>query len=1011
MGDLQKSDVSITVTGLNPGNYYNVRVIAVGTNNFQSGSSVLRVRTLGRNGRPKVEGCDGSPELSQDEEADECVDTESGRRSTVGIEVVPQPESSPAMVRERSNGNISQRRNTVSRKHSPSTAGTDQPDRDLISSSQPQREEDLKIQLADLHTQIKKIEADLARDSATYESMMAGLVRERDEKRIILQEKEVVSKQLKDEVNKCDNANRVAQDKKTAKEKVLEVKEKDRRTRQENRAKWKVEIEKMRTERVDLQQMAKTIQKEKEIKISGLQKEASEYLQTIKRLEEETHQKGLKIRELEDERKLLPGAQDKDQSRDQDDIDTQEDSEWKKTEDELLKKMQVTNQFLQSVANSVAENQLILDGLQATAMMYQANSSGVDLDPNGISIVRSRRTRTRKSRTNTMSTPDNTYPMDEPVFPSLLPFTNLHNTTSPSFAQGPYIDLSNSVAMVPIHGTGLSDEEFNTFTAGAPLSPTATSLLPSNIFADDDPPSPGGDSNGSYGLAKYGGGMTMDNEPHSPDSSRPASRVSSPQNSSQNLALYGVLPLQEDNDRRSLSSPRTEFGAIGTVPLNDRPTHKIRDLFTISSRARNKGAQDDGLALGTLKHGQSQSFPRSLEEPDTFANRARRMSFSTNWAGFGKKGVTAGESSTQGNAPAPSRHLGAGRLRSIFSNSMGENNMPSERDPSSPRPLSIASSGPGGELPRPSGESTFGWPGAPEATINRNSPLATNWSIHAPPTWSRNPSRRPSLQHGSSSALNVGVASDDDEIIYPSESHIGHASPPPNVGIIGTRPLSSHKPITPRLNPAAPAFRGLNFGSPSPEPRNAESKGKGKAVDSSPTDELSPMPLSSPTASRKSRDTPSIHTQNSIAESYDSLDRASSNALSDAPTPSASGKEKFAARLMRKGSASKFSLSSLSNFRTKKGTSTSDRNASAERVSFDEYSEDVAGRTADSVTSSPMLGSSTSREFKSKDKEGAKEGRMSRNWGMFGMGKGKGKGKESEGVERCESELTTEDEG
>lgn len=932
MGDLQRSDVSITVTGLNPAHYYNVRVIAVGTNNFQSGSSVLRVRTLGRNGRPKMEGCDGSPELSQDEEAEDSVDAGAGgaKRSTVGVEVQLVPESSAPMTRERSNGNMNTRRNTIGRKHSPSTAGIDLPDRGLDAGIEPQTEQQLRKRSDQLVAQIKEIEIQTANESKAYELHMAELTKEKDEKERILQEKGSVRRHLKEELKQCETMNKEAQAEKQGKLESLRAKQENKQKRKDDMAKWRAEIDNMRKERNEMQTQKIDIQEQNRIQVLELQKEALEHARTIRGLEEEIRQKGLQIKELEEERKLLPGTQNSDQSREQDKIDATEDSEWKKAEDELLRKMQEANRILQQVAADAEAEQVKLDTMQ-TSFMYHANSSGIDLDQNGIGRVRSRRTRTRKSRTNTVSIPDATYPAEESGFSNIGPFASFNNSTSPLFAQGPYIDLNNSIAMHPIHGgiaDGMTEEDANLLTAGAPLSPTATSLLPSFLQADDndEPSSPGGDSNGSYGLGTYGG-MGTEAEPNSPDStSRPGSRLSSPQNSSQNLALYGVSPLKEDADQRSLNSPRTEFGAIGTVPVNDRSTSKIMDLFSITSRARGK-AQEDGLALGSLKHGQSQSFPRSLDEPDTFGSRARRLSFSinSNWPSFGKRGALAGESSTQGNGPAPARHPGAGRLRNYFRSSMGENNIPSERDPSSPRPLSIASSGPGGELPRPSGESTFGWPGAPDAMINRNSPLATNWSIHAPPTWSRNPSRRPSLQHGSSSALNVGVASDDDEFIYPSESRMAHASPPPNVGVIGTRPLSSHKPITPKLNPAAPAFRGFNLSSPTPPPQNEESdgKGKGKAMDSSPTDELSPMPISSPTASRKSRDTPSIHTQNSIAESYDSLDRASSNALSDAPTPSASSKEKFAARLMRKGSASKFSLSSLSSFRTKKTASTS----------------------------------------------------------------------------------------
>jgi hypothetical protein len=672
--------------------------------------------------------------------------------------------------------------------------------------------------------------------------------------------------------------------------------------------------------------------------------------------------------------------------------------------------------------------------LQASsAMMYHGNSSGVDFDPAGAGgKAKSRRTRNRKSRTNTVSSPAPAYAINDSPFASAATYNSIHNTTSPTFAPGPYIDMNNDLAMVPLSEQmhGMTEDDIRILTAGAPLSPTATSLLPSNIFADDDPPSPGAESSGSFGPALYGG-MPFERDPQSPESSsRSASLMSSPQTSAHNLALYGVSKYGGEHERRSLNSPRTDFGIIGPAS-GEQSSHKgLRDIF-MPSRARGKAGQDDGPALGTLKHGQSQSFPRSLDEPETLTNRARRMSFTSNWPGFGRRGVTTSDS-TQGNAPAPARNVGTRRRRgfNMFGSSMDENSIRSERDPSSPRPVSIASSGPG-ELPRPSTDSApFGWAPAPDALINRNSPLATNWSVNAPPTWSRNPSRRPSFQHGSTTALTNGIASDDDEFLPPSDALAGHSSPPASVGVIGTRPVSSHKPVTPKLNPAAPAFKGFIFSRTSnPDKDKAKGKGKSKTVDSSFSDDASQPSLStSPTTSRKSRDTHSIHTQNSVTESYDSLDRISSNTPSDMATPSAAAKEKESASslrelLRRKGSSSKFSLSSFRNIGGKKGTGSgsatnSDRNASVERdgsLSFDEYSEDTGvslGRSVDSVTSSPMIGSNASGEWKPRlpEKE-TKEGRMSMNWGRFGLKKGKEKGRESLDVDRSESELTTEDEG
>jgi hypothetical protein len=130
-------------------------------------------------------------------------------------------------------------------------------------------------------------------------------------------------------------------------------------------------------------------------------------------------------------------------------------------------------------------------------------------------------------------------------------------------------------------------------------------------------------------------------------------------------------------------------------------------------------------------------------------------------------------------------------------------------------------------------------------------------------------------------------------------------------------------------------------------------------------------------------------------------------------TPSGKdGKETSLQKLLRKGSSSKFSISSFrgkdsSLFGSKKGGSgNSDRNASGDRSSsfgdMEEGGEDnPLGRSVDSVTSSPQIGGVGT----------PKEGRMSVNWGRFSIKKGKGGGRTSMDAGEREKERASEAEG
>ena len=367
---------------------------------------------------------------------------------------------------------------------------------------------------------------------------------------------------------------------------------------------------------------------------------------------------------------------------------------------------------LRLLHEELQRNQLLYNSLSArfNPVMYHGNSSGVDFDPTGgQGKAKSRRSRNRKSRTNTISSPITSHPIIDSPFPSASAYSNINDTVSPIFAQGLYFDMSNDTAMVPFSEqlSGMSEADIRTLTAGAPLSPTATSLLPAELFADDDPPSPGAGSTGSFGPA-LGSAALLENDAQSPgSSSRSPSLLSSPQTSSHNLAKTGVssLDYSVDGDRRSPNSPRAAFGAIGSPSGCEQATsHKSFGNIFSFPRARGKTMQEDGPALGSLKQGQSQSFPRATEEPEAIANRHRRISFTSTWnknmPNFFTRSSATGDA-TEGNGPAPARNAGARRRRGfeMFGLNLDDPaTLFSERDPTSPRPVSIASS----DLPRPS---------------------------------------------------------------------------------------------------------------------------------------------------------------------------------------------------------------------------------------------------------------------------------------------------------------------
>src|SRR6478736_7009123 len=128
VGDSRPEETPITVTGLRPSHCYNIRVIAVGPNNFQAGSDVIRLRTYASTGRPEL-GNSRIPDSFQDQDAKvaaaQAPDESSGKAQLPSIEAAPPLDSVSIPSRDSASPVPGQRRNTVGRRHSPSVASQD----------------------------------------------------------------------------------------------------------------------------------------------------------------------------------------------------------------------------------------------------------------------------------------------------------------------------------------------------------------------------------------------------------------------------------------------------------------------------------------------------------------------------------------------------------------------------------------------------------------------------------------------------------------------------------------------------------------------------------------------------------------------------------------------------------------------------------------------------------------------------------------------------------------------
>lgn len=543
----------------------------------------------------------------------------------------------------------------------------------------------------------------------------------------------------------------------------------------------------------------------------------------------------------------------------------------------------------------------------------------------GLSVksIRPRRARQVNSQTSTVSTSSGGYPSGP------LAFNNV-STISPKFAlASPFFNMSNGMAVPPTaEQTNLQNTETEISVDGGALSPAANDLLPSYLFRDEDAASrrfsgtgKGYESIGGKGPEYFvvqGASITDagTHGPHTPASarSRAGSLFSSPHDSLHNLQNY--LPHAAsfaESDPQSKNSTGTSFHPTTAAETNLMAPSRIASLFTTTfNRQRGKLSANEPPSLGALKQRESQSFPRNqqAETLDPIGSRRRRGSYG-NWAnpvaGLLNRSAT-GPNSPPTNNGLISARAGSGRrsrLNMFGSKFDGTDSIGLVGDIS--RPSSTYSYDLG--LGMPSSESQrYVWQ-APEILPNRNFSLGGGWSMGGSP-WSRGQSRRTSMQHGSTSNLSIGSTPLDLDS-YP-DSLVKQV---PEQLPIGTRPQSSQRSATPRLNPAAPTFKTL-FGRGDAK-RSAKvdksadkstEKFENKDFEKLDREETEVQPEeSSPANPRLSRDAQSVTTTTSIADSHESLDHSTSGTPSEAVNP-AWAKETLMQKITRKSSSSKFNV-------------------------------------------------------------------------------------------------------
>ena len=258
--------------------------------------------------------------------------------SSPHIEPASLAITTPAMARELSGGHSYLKRLANVRRNSPANAGVDQPTPssgragDGTDSDDPQDAEQTVRQLTEtletLRRENEHVDRQIGEEDVEYEVSRATFMKERDHLKHTLKEREEASSELRKQVAHLDRANRAAQSKKAAKEKVLQQKEGERRKMKHDILRWDREIADMGRDIQELEKEKSEIAEAKDQKAFEIRRDIRDCQDSMKMMEEEIRVKGVHIKELEEERKQIGGGEDAVESRDFERLEKEHDRQW-----------------------------------------------------------------------------------------------------------------------------------------------------------------------------------------------------------------------------------------------------------------------------------------------------------------------------------------------------------------------------------------------------------------------------------------------------------------------------------------------------------------------------------------------------------------------------------------------------------------------------------------------------------------------------------------------------------
>jgi len=301
----KRGETSVTVTGLNPDQRYNVRVIAANVQNFQAPGQLIRLRTCAKlqspgessNGIHKGDSSDDAPSV----------------HSTPDVPPSPHPIHN-------NHGQNHSRRSTRERRSFPAVL---EQNHNLYTSAQEDQHtvESLTRDLDVVRKEIQETEAQLAHTEEEFKAVEVVLKAELDTLKDKKNEEDAGRQRIRAETKLLEEARRTAEAMRTRTEKSLRTKEYDIKRMQDDMARWEEEKQAALDKVEDLSNVAEKAKANAVITEKELNNDIQEAQRQISEMEDEIRSLVTAMKNLETQREQLKTEEDEEAQK------TKEDSE------------------------------------------------------------------------------------------------------------------------------------------------------------------------------------------------------------------------------------------------------------------------------------------------------------------------------------------------------------------------------------------------------------------------------------------------------------------------------------------------------------------------------------------------------------------------------------------------------------------------------------------------------------------------------------------------------------